>query len=77
MPEPVREDFLDFPTGWRMQRELDVPDHDPKCSSVPGSNAGMGGPAFLCDCGAIQREWERRVAEQQAALNAPKEDHDA
>jgi hypothetical protein len=43
-------DFLDFPTSWRIQRER-VLEHDPRCSSI------ISGPAFLCDCGALQREF--------------------
>ncbi len=49
-------DFLDYPTGWAIQRGYQL-DHDPRCSSVEGSNGGMGGPAFLCDCGAIEIKW--------------------
>jgi hypothetical protein len=66
---PVREDMLDFPTGWRLARE-GVTHTDPRCSYVQHD----GG--FLCDCGAIETEWQRRVAEQQAERtdpNAPKE----
>ncbi len=58
--EPVREDFLDFPTAWRIANE-GVEHTDPRCSYVQ-HNGG-----FLCDCGAIQVEWERRVAAQKAA----------
>lgn len=49
-------DFLDFPTAWRIQRERPGLDHHPRCSSVPGWDP-ISGPAFLCDCGAIQREF--------------------
>lgn len=48
-------DFLDFPTGWRIQRERAL-EHHPRCSSVPGWDP-ISGPHFLCDCGAIQREF--------------------
>jgi hypothetical protein len=57
----MRTDFLDYPTAWAIQNEVGPSlDHDPKCSSVPGHHP-MAGPAFLCDCGAVEREWERRV----------------
>ena len=36
-------------------------DHAPRCSSIPGWHP-ISGPALLCDCGAIVREWERRRA---------------
>lgn len=57
---PVREDFIDFPTGWRIQNE-GVEHVDPKCSAAQTNGA------FLCDCGAIETEWKRRVAEQRLA----------
>lgn len=51
---------LDYPMAWAIQREVgETLDHDPHCSSVPGWHP-MSGPAFLCDCGAVEREWERR-----------------
>lgn len=58
--DPVREDFIDFPTGWRIANE-GVEHTDPRCSYVQTNGA------LLCDCGAIRVEWERRVAAQQAA----------
>ena len=50
----MRTDFLDFPTAWDIQREVgpSLP-HDELCSSVYSV-------AFLCDCGAVPNEWERR-----------------
>jgi hypothetical protein len=50
----MRTDFLDFPTAWDIQNEVgrDLP-HDDLCSSVYST-------AFLCDCGAVPNEWERR-----------------
>ena len=50
----MRTDFLDFPTAWDIQREVghQLP-HDELCSSVYSA-------AFLCDCGAIPNEWEKR-----------------
>lgn len=56
--EPVREDFLDFETAWRLQRE-GLTHTDQRCSAVQAD----GG--FLCDCGAVITEWQRRVATQQ------------
>lgn len=54
--EPVRTDFIDYPTGWRIQREVgDDLDHHPRCSS----------PVFLCDCGAMPKEWARRAIAQE------------
>ena len=57
---PVREDFLDFPTAWRITNE-GVDHTSPRCSYVQTEGA------LLCDCGAIQTEWERRVAQQKEA----------
>jgi hypothetical protein len=50
----MRTDFLDFPTAWDIQREVghELP-HDELCSSVYSV-------AFLCDCGAVPNEWDRR-----------------
>jgi len=45
MPDTVREDFLDFPTAWRIQND-GVEHADPRCSALQTSG-GM-----LCDCGA-------------------------
>lgn len=56
--------MLDFPCAWEIQRTVGASlDHHPKCSSVEGSNSGMGGPGLLCDCGAIRKEWERMKSE--------------
>lgn len=61
----MRFDMLDFPTAWEIQKSVGATlDHHPECSSVPGSNRGMGGPALLCDCGAIEAEWKRLRAAQ-------------
>lgn len=51
---PVREDFIDFPTGWRLQCE-GLTHTDQRCSAVQTNGA------MLCDCDALQAEWERRV----------------
>lgn len=58
----ARFDFLDFPTAWAIQEADDLP-HNDKCSSTPGSNGGMGGSAFLCDCGAVTARWAYLRAE--------------
>jgi hypothetical protein len=45
-------DFIDFPTGWWL---ADIVEHlNPLCSYAQTNGA------LLCDCGAIQAEWERR-----------------
>ena len=60
MPANYDLPFLDFPTAWTIQEEVG-PDlaHNPRCSSVAGWDP-LSGPAFLCDCGAVRAEWERR-----------------
>lgn len=56
--EPIREDFLDYPTAWRIAKE-GVEHTSDQCSQV--QTAG----ALLCDCGAVRVEWERRVTVQR------------
>lgn len=52
-------DYPDFPTAWAMQHDRGKRlSHNPKCSSVPGWHP-LSGPAFLCDCGAVEAEWHR------------------
>lgn len=61
----VRTDTLDYPTAWAIQKDRGTRlDHHPRCSSVPGWDP-ISGPGFLCDCGAIVREWERICGEHQ------------
>ena len=67
---PFRTDFIDYPTGWRIQKETPGLEHHPDCSSVEGSNGGMGGPAFLCDCAAMPVEWARRAIEMEPEREA-------
>lgn len=56
----AKASFLDFPTAWKIQREVGASlKHHPRCSSVPGWDP-ISGPAFLCDCGAVELEWHRR-----------------
>ncbi len=64
----VREDLLDFPTGWRIQEGGGL-SHDERCSSVPGWHP-LSGPHLLCDCDAVPAEWRRRVGEQMTAREA-------
>jgi hypothetical protein len=47
-------DFIDFPTGWYLANQ-GLLHTDRRCSYIQT----WGGS--LCDCGAIQREWERRT----------------
>ncbi|HEX3649579.1 MAG TPA: hypothetical protein VHV49_14230 [Pseudonocardiaceae bacterium] len=63
----AQRDFLDFPTAWAIQR-AGIEHTSPKCSAVPGSNGGMGGPFFLCDCGAVEARWEELRALAAALL---------
>lgn len=52
--QKMRFDFIDFPLGWAIQNNSELT-HDPKCSSQPP----RGGAMFLCDCDALEVEWER------------------
>lgn len=52
----MRYDMLDFPTAFEIQSE-GVEHTDPRCSAV------QTGGAMLCDCGAVEAEWERRRTE--------------
>lgn len=55
-------DYLDYPTAWAIQKSVGADlCHHPRCSSVPGWSP-ISGPAFLCDCGAVVADWERRRA---------------
>lgn len=47
-------DFLDFPTAWYLAGQS-LPHTSAACSYVQTSGA------LLCDCGAVEREWERRT----------------
>lgn len=59
---------LDFPTAWEIQNEVGPKlEHHPFCSSVPGWNK-LSGPALLCDCGAIRKEWERMKSSPPADI---------
>lgn len=53
--EHIRTDFIDYPTGFRIQEETPDLSHHERCSA----------PVFLCDCGAMPREWARRAKEQE------------
>ena len=59
------KEVLNFPTAWAIQREVGPSlRHDPHCSSVPGWDP-LSGPGLLCDCGAILKEYLRRVRIQR------------
>jgi hypothetical protein len=54
--------FLDYPTAWAIQKDRGLKlTHHERCSSVPGWDP-ISGPAFLCDCGAVEDEYKRLVA---------------
>lgn len=59
-------DFLDFPTAWAIQRHTSLA-HDAKCSSIAGHHP-MSGPHFLCDCGAVIKEWEMLTGNNAGAI---------
>ncbi len=72
----IRFDMIDFPCAWEIQNTVGATlAHDPKCSSVEGSNDGMGGPGFLCDCGAIIREWFRLKDETMGVTDEDLRNH--
>jgi hypothetical protein len=54
----VREDFIDFPTGWAIQKAGLITHTDNRCSAVQS-------PAFLCDCEGLPEAWKRQVQEQR------------
>ncbi len=61
MTEPaIRDDMLDFPTAWAIQRRGGL-EHHSRCSCVPGWDP-ISGPGFLCDCGAIVKEWKEKYS---------------
>lgn len=67
----MRTDFIDFPTGWEIQREVGSQlEHDPRCSSVPQADMPLAGPGFLCDCAAMPVEWARRAIELEPEREA-------
>lgn len=57
--------FLDFPTAWWLAARVEHT--DPRCSYVQ-HNGG-----FLCDCGAIEAEFERRRTDRVAVDPQPEE----
>ena len=68
--EPVRTDFVDYPTAWRIQTEIGTtsPPHLYECSCVekPGVTGvdRLAGPGLLCDCAWILVVWRQKVKEQ-------------
>ena len=67
----MRFDMLDYPTAWEIQNKGGLT-HLERCSSVPGWHS-LSGPALLCDCGAIEREWERLRINHQGPSISPEE----
>lgn len=58
----MRTDFIDYPTGWEIQREVgDKLEHHPRCSALAG---------MLCDCAAMPVEWARRAIELEPEREA-------
>jgi len=54
----TRFDFLSCDVAWKIQKSYGTElEHHPCCSSVQYST-------FLCDCGAIETEFERLRKEQ-------------
>ena len=54
-------DYLDFPTAWAIQKTMNEHvKHKPRCSSVEGWCA-LSGPAFLCDCGGVDKLWNEII----------------
>jgi hypothetical protein len=52
-------DYPDYPTAWAIQKDRgEELEHNERCSSIEGWDP-MSGPHFLCDCGAVEREWNR------------------
>lgn len=67
--EALRTDMLDFPTAWKIQKNIgESLKHHEKCSSVPGHDP-ISGAGFLCDCGAIENYWMGQ--RDRAALATP------
>jgi hypothetical protein len=60
----TRWNFLNFSVAWKIQKSYGTElEHHPRCSSVKGWDP-INGSAFLCDCGAIETEFERLCKEQ-------------
>jgi len=56
--QPFRADFIDYPTGWRIQKHYGIEHGTPKCSAVQSDGA------FLCDCGGVAIRWAELVEAQ-------------
>lgn len=63
----MRPEPLDYPTAWRIQREMVGLVHDKRCSSTWPEDGGpaLGGPHWLCDCGAVEAAWDEGRWEAQ------------
>lgn len=70
----VREDFIDYPTGWELQR-AGLQHVTLACSAVPPDQGGspLGGPGFLCDCAALPYAWVERCVAQRVARGEDEE----
>lgn len=69
-------DYPDYPTAWAIQKDRGSKlEHHPRCSSVPGWRP-LSGPGLLCDCGAVEAEWQRLTTRRtaHAFLEGGKED---
>lgn len=64
----VEDGILDYPTAWAIQKEAELK-HLPNCSSVPGWHP-LSGPSLLCDCGAVEKEFDRRTHNDQPSSAA-------
>lgn len=53
----AEDEFLSFSLAWKIQDSTDLK-HDERCSSVPGWHP-MSGPAFLCDCHAVDQYYDQ------------------
>jgi len=52
-------DYPDYLTAWAIQKDNGSKlEHHPRCSSVPRWSP-LSGPMLLCDCGAVEAEWQR------------------
>lgn len=57
-------DYMDYPTGWAIQETHPSLNHDSECSANPEHPSGMGGPMWLCDCGAVEAKWRELRAKR-------------
>jgi hypothetical protein len=53
----VGDEFLSISLAWKIQNSTDL-EHNERCSSVEGWHP-MSGPAFLCNCGAVDQYYDQ------------------